>query len=112
MSISQAIHTARTGLQINGLRAEVVSTNVANSATPGYVRRSLNVSEVILGTRANGVQSDGVSRSTNSYLTEYRRQITSDQTSASVLANTWNSLTARLGNSVDGPGLFQYALRA
>lgn len=106
MSISQAINTARTGLQINSLRAEIVSTNVANSATPGYVLRSLNVSEVILGTRANGVQSDGISRSNNSFLTENRRQVSSDQASASVLSNTWASLTASLGNSVDGPGLF------
>ena len=106
MSISQAINTARTGLQINGLRAEVVSTNVANAATPGYVRRSLNVSEILLGSRSNGVQSDGISRSTNEYLTERRRLVTSDQASASVLSNTWESLSARLGNTSDGPGLF------
>ena len=106
MSISQAIHTARTGLQISGLRAEVVSTNVANAATPGYIRRSLNVSEVILGSKTNGVQSDGISRSTNYGATANRRLVSSDQASAAVLNNTWQSLTARLGNSSDGPGLF------
>ena len=106
MSISQAIHTARTGLQITGLRAEVVSTNVANAATPGYVRRSLNVSEVIHGTRSNGVQSEGISRSTDSSITNNRRLISSDQASASVLSSTWKTLTSRLGNGTDELGLF------
>ena len=107
MSISQAIHTARTGLQINGLRADLVATNVANASTPGYVRRSLNVSEILLGQDSNGVRSDGVSRSTDAPLTAQRRLSSSDQASASVLSNTWLSLSSRLGNSAEGPGLFQ-----
>ena len=106
MSISQAIHTARTGLQISGLQADLVATNVANASTPGYVRRSLNVSEVLLGQQSNGVRSDGVSRSTDATLSAQRRLASSDQASASVLSSTWDSISTRLGSTTDGPGLF------
>lgn len=106
MSISQAINAARTGLQISGLRAELVATNVSNAATPGYVRRSLDVSELSIGDQSSGVLANGINRSTDESLTAQRRTITSDQASASVLASTWESLTFRLGDTTEGPGLF------
>lgn len=106
MSISQAINTARSGLQVSSLRADLVATNVANAATPGYVRRGLNVSEILLGSDSNGVRSDGISRFSDASLTEKRRLVSSDQASASVLSSTWKSLSSRLGNTTDGSGLF------
>lgn len=106
MSITQAIQTARTGLQISGLRADVVANNVANATTPGYMRRSLDVSEIALGPDTGGVQSKGISRSVDAAIADNRRAISSDQASASVLASTWDSLSTRLGNTTDGLGLF------
>ena len=106
MSISQAINTARSGLQVSSLRADLVATNVANAATPGYVRRGLNVSEILLGSESNGVRSDGISRFADASLTNKRRLVASDQASASVLSSSWKTLSSRLGNTTDGPGLF------
>jgi len=106
VSITQAINAARTGLQISGLRAELVATNVANASTPGYVRRSLDVSELIAGDQSGGVRSDGISRHSDDTITAQRRNITSDQASASVLSSTWQSLSFKLGDTADGPGLF------
>ena len=106
MSITQAIQTARSGLQVSGLRADVVANNVANATTPGYLRRSLDVSELTLGASSGGVQSNGIVRTLDSATTTNRRDISSDQASASVLASAWENLSGKIGNTTDGAGLF------
>ncbi|MCI4643371.1 MAG: flagellar hook-associated protein FlgK [Hyphomonadaceae bacterium] len=107
MSISSAINAARSGLQISGLRADIVATNVANATTPGYVRRSLNISENLLAGRTAGVRATGVSRSQDAALTAERRLTSSDLSQASVMASTWESISARLGDTAEGAGLFK-----
>lgn len=107
MSLSSAINSARSGLQISSLRAETVATNVANAATPGYVRRSVSVSETIAGQQTNGVHSDGIVRSGNEALTSERRVLSSDLSQSNVLASSWASLSTSIGDSSDGPGLFK-----
>ena len=106
MSISSAIHTAQTGLQITSLKADVVATNVANSSTAGYVRRSLIVAENILGGTSAGVRSVGISRSQDEALAAERRTLGSDMSQADLLSSTWSSISARVGNTADGTSLF------
>ena len=106
MSLSNAINAARTGLQVTGLRADMVATNVSNATTPGYVRRSVLVSEMITSNTPAGVRSDGVARSANDALTAQRMSSGSDVAQASVIASSWATLSARLGDTVDGSGLF------
>ncbi|WP_084420372.1 flagellar hook-associated protein FlgK [Henriciella litoralis] len=106
MSLSNAINVARTGLQASGLRADIVATNVANASTPGYVRRSVLLSESVAGGSTTGVGSDGIARSNDAALTAQRQGLTSDLAQASLIASTWQSLSARLGDTVDGTGLF------
>ena len=106
MSISSAIQTARSGLQVTSLKADVVATNVANSTTAGYVRRSLVVAENILGDTSAGVMSLGVARSGNEVLSAERRTLGSDLSQADLLAASWNTISTRVGDSVDGSGLF------
>jgi len=85
----------------------MVATNVANASTPGYVRRSLEVSEKILGGSTAGVQSDGVSRSENQSLTAERRNLTSDLAQADVLSSTWQTISSMIGDTAEGTGLFK-----
>lgn len=106
MSISHAINAAQTGLKASGLRADIVATNVANASTPGYVRRSVLLSETILGGRTSGVTSTGIARSADAGLTAERRTLSSDVAQSSLMASTWQVLSSRLGDSVDGSGLF------
>ena len=40
MSLSQALSIAMSGLRANQLGLALVSSNVANSETPGYVRKT------------------------------------------------------------------------
>jgi flagellar hook-associated protein 1 FlgK len=107
VTISSAIQTAQSGLKITSLKADVVATNVANSTTAGYVRRSLVVSENILGGVTAGVRSEGVARAGNEALSAERRLIGSDLSQADLLASTWNTISTRLGNTASGSGLFR-----
>jgi len=106
VSISSAIHSAQTGLQITSLKADVVATNVANSTTAGYVRRSLIVAENILGGNTAGVRSGGITRSQDEVVSAERRSLGSDLSQADLLASTWNTISTRVGDKADGASLF------
>lgn len=107
MSLSSAINAARSGLQVSSLRAEIVATNVANATTPGYVRRSVTLSETVLGGRTVGVTVDGIARVADTQIKAQRRELTSGLAQASVLSSTWKSISARIGDSAAGNGLFK-----
>jgi flagellar hook-associated protein 1 len=107
VSLSSAINAARSGLQVSSLRAEIVATNVANATTPGYVRRSVTLSETVLGGRTVGVAADGIARVADNQIKAQRRELTSDLAQASVLSSTWKSISARIGDTAAGNGLFK-----
>lgn len=107
MSVSAAINNARSGLQVSGLRASVVATNVANASTPGYVRRSVSLSTALLGTQSAGVRSDGITRTADAEVKAQRRSLTTGLAQASVLASTWQSVANRVGSTADGTSLFK-----
>ena len=107
MSITAAIQSARSGLDVIGMRAELVATNVANASTPGYIRRSLTVSETILGNQTAGVQVIGIDRSQNEILTAERRGLSSDFAQADLLSTRWGSLSQRIGSDIVSSALFQ-----
>ncbi len=107
MTISSAIHSALSGLQTNSRRADIVASNIANASTPGYVRRSLILAESLAGGSTNGVRADGVARHNDAGATSERRFLSSDVAQAGILSSTWQTLSARLGDSADGAGLFQ-----
>ena len=44
MTLSSALNSALTGLNVNSRMSEVISSNIANAATPGYGRRTLETS--------------------------------------------------------------------
>ncbi len=107
MSISNAIRAAQSGLQINGLRADTVASNVANATTPGYVRRSVILGETLIGGNTTGVRGTGIARAEDLALSAQRRALSSDLAQTNSLASTWQSLSARLGDGAGISGLFQ-----
>jgi len=106
VTISSAIQAAQSGLRITSLKADVVATNVSNSTTAGYVRRSLVVAENILGGNSAGVRSVGITRAGDEALSAERRSLGSDLSQADLFASTWSTISARVGNTADGSGLF------
>lgn len=107
MTLSSAINSAKSGLQITSLKADIAATNVANASTPGYVSRSLVVAEKRVGDSSAGVQAIGISRSQNDALTAERRSLTSDYAQADMLTSTWKTISAQIGDSSEGTGLFK-----
>ena len=85
----------------------MVATNVANASTPGYVRRTVQVSENVLAGSTAGVRSDGIGRSQNEALTAERRSLTSDLAQADVLSSTWRTISSMVGDTAEGTGLFK-----
>lgn len=69
MSISAAMTNAVLGLRAAGRGAEVVSHNISNALTPGYARRSLDLTSAYGG----GVQIAGVTRHVDAGLASDRR---------------------------------------
>ena len=73
MSISGSLSNALSGLSAASRAAEVVSSNLANSMTEGYGRRSLELSSAS-GTSTGGVRLDGIQRHIDPNTLADRRQ--------------------------------------
>lgn len=106
MSISSALHAAKSGLRTTSMQANTIASNVANASTLGYLRRSINLEESLLAGQTTGVRSVGVSRSENQVLTSQRRDVSSDLAQAGLLKGAWNAISTRLGQTPGSPGLF------
>lgn len=107
MSLSSAINAARSGLQVNSLRADTVATNVANASTAGYARRSVTVAERLAGGETTGVRAVGLARADNVALTRQRLILSGELAQADVAASSALALSARLGRDLGDNGLFQ-----
>ena len=60
MSITSALNSAISGLNVTSRAADVVSSNLANALTPGYGRRELEVQSLVGG--SPGVRVVGITR--------------------------------------------------
>ena len=98
------MNSALSGLTATSARAEITASNIANVNTPGYVRRSVNLSEVA---NSGGVAIDSISRNRDTVLIESRREVSSNLYQSEVLSEAWKTLSFEIGDTSDGPGLFQ-----
>lgn len=73
MSVTSALAGALSGLSATSRQAEILSSNVANATTPGYVRRQVALSSAVLGGSGQGVQITGVTRDVDRHLLGERR---------------------------------------
>ncbi|MDO8980908.1 MAG: flagellar hook-associated protein FlgK [Afipia sp.] len=95
MGLSQALSTAMSGLRANQAAMSLVSSNVANAETPGYVRKTTNQVQMSTGT---GVQTIGVNRTLNEYIQAQLRTETSGASYASTRASFLNNLQSIYGD--------------
>ena len=68
MGLSSALASAMSGLRANQAALSIVSSNVANSQTPGYVVQTPNQIEVTTGDFGSTVTTTGVSRELDTYV--------------------------------------------
>jgi flagellar hook-associated protein 1 len=98
--LGSALATAMSGLRVTQAALSVVSSNVANSQTPGYVSESANQVETYSGGVAPGVETTGIDRQTNQYLLSQLQT----ETSGSGYADQISNILTQLQNVYGTPG--------
>jgi flagellar hook-associated protein 1 FlgK len=100
MGLSSALATAMSGLRANQAALSIISSNVANSGTPGYVTQNTNQVEVASGTFGSSVQVDGVNRELDLFVQNQLRT----ETSGGAYANQMNNILGQLQSVYGTPG--------
>ena len=92
MGLSSALASAMSGLRANQAALSIVSSNVANSQTPGYVVQTPNQIEVTTGDFGSTVMTTGVSRELDTYVQNQLRTETGGSGYADQMANILKQL--------------------
>src|SRR3546814_9573123 len=101
MSISQAINAALSGLRATQTQSAILSRNVANAQTPGYVRKDVDLSSLVLGEVGYGVRVDGIARRVDEFLIRDVRNASSGAGEQQVLAEALKYFTDIVGQPQD-----------
>ncbi|MDN3274824.1 flagellar hook-associated protein FlgK [Frankia sp. RB7] len=109
MGLSSALASAMSGLRANQAALSIVSSNVANSQTPGYVAQTPNQIEVTTGDFGSTAKTTGVSREIDSYVQNQLRTETGGSGYADQTANILKQLQNVYGNP-GGSGTLETAL--
>lgn len=97
MSLSSALSIAMSGLTTTQAGLSIVSSNVANANTPGYVSQSVDQVETGTGGEGSGVQVIGISRALNTYVQSQLRTETSGSGYADQISNVLTQLQSVYG---------------
>jgi flagellar hook-associated protein 1 FlgK len=100
MSLSSALSIAMSGLNANQAALAIVSSNVANASTPGYVSQSVNQVEQGVGSLGTGVQVAGITRALDTYVQNQLRT----ETSGGGYADQISNVLSQLQNVYGTPG--------
>jgi flagellar hook-associated protein 1 FlgK len=93
MGLSQALSIAMSGLRANQAALSLVSSNVSNSETPGYVRKNTNVVDT-----SHGVRTIGVNRELDTYVQNQLRTELSGSGYATAKSTFLNNLQGIYGD--------------
>jgi flagellar hook-associated protein 1 FlgK len=99
MGLSQALSTAMSGLRATQASLALVSSNVANAETPGYVEKTINQVAGLTGDYGSSVLIKGVNRQLDQYLQTQVRT----ETSGAAYADTRSSYLANLQTVYGNP---------
>lgn len=99
MSISSTLSNAISGMTAASRMAEIVSSNVSNSLTEGYGRRSLNLSAAVIGGRGAGVEIGSVDRFVDRGILSDRRLADANLGRFGSLATTMDQLQSVVGQA-------------
>jgi len=109
MGLSSALATALAGLRTNQASLSIISSNVANAQTPGYVTQSPTQVEVASGGDGSTVQTTGVNRQLDLFIQNQLRTETSGSGYADQMANILSQLQSVYGTP-GGDGTLESAL--
>jgi len=93
MSLSQALATAVSGLRATQTGLALVSDNIANQETPGYIRKTPVVTQNVTG----GVSVDAINRELDQYIQRQMRSESSGSSYADLRAQFYSRLQSIYG---------------
>jgi flagellar hook-associated protein 1 FlgK len=99
------------GLRANQAAMSLVSSNVANAETPGYIRKSTDQVQTNTGSIGNGVNINGVNRELDQYIQAQLRTETSGASYASLKSSFLQQLQGLYGNP-DSTGTLESSFNA
>src|SRR6202140_644380 len=105
MSLGSALATAMSGLRANQAALSIVSSNIANVQTPGYVAQSVNQVEVTTGDIGSSVMVTGVNRQLNQFVQSQLRTETAGGAYADQIASVLTQLQSVYGTPGDAGSL-------
>jgi flagellar hook-associated protein 1 len=97
MSLGSALATAMAGLRANQAALSIVSSNVGNAQTPGYVTQGTIQVQTLTGDLGASVDVLGVNRQLNQFIQNQLRTETSGGTYADQIASVLNQLQSVYG---------------
>ena len=97
MGLSSALASAMSGLRANQAALSIVSSNVANAQTPGYVSQTPNQIEVTTADFGSTVITTGISRELDTYVQGQLRTETGGSGYADQMANILKQLQTVYG---------------
>jgi flagellar hook-associated protein 1 len=100
MGLGSALATAMSGLRANQAALSIVSGNIANAQTPGYVNQTANQIEQSSGGAGTSVQVTGVNRQLDLYVQSQLRT----ETSGGAYADQTANILGQLQNVYGTPG--------
>jgi flagellar hook-associated protein 1 FlgK len=100
MGLSSALATALAGLRTNQASLSIISSNVANAQTPGYVDQSATQVEIASGGDGSTVQMTGVNRQLDTFIQNQLRT----ETSGAGYANQMSNILGQLQSVYGTPG--------
>ena len=98
MSLNDALSIAMSGLRANQAAMSLVSSNVANAETPGYVKKSVDQVTTNSGSYGSNVSIVGVNRQLDQYIQAQLRTETSGAGYASLRSTFLQQLQSMYGN--------------
>lgn len=109
MGLSSALATAMSGLRSTQASLSIISSNVSNAQTPGYVAQTANQSEIATGSFGASVETTGVNRALDQFVQAQLRTETSGGAYADQISNILGQLQSVYGTP-GGNGTLETAL--
>src|ERR1700742_759493 len=109
MGLSSALATAMSGLRANQAALSIISSNVSNAQTPGYVTQNPNQIEVASGDFGSTVTTTGVNRQLDLFVQNQLRTETGGAGYADQISNILSQLQSVYGTP-GGQGTLETAL--
>lgn len=98
MSLTSAISKATQGLRASARGTDIVSTNITNAQTPGYVRREIELGERLIDGVSVGLNPIRVTRHFNAEVTNSVRRAQISYQQQDVIAQSFEEIVFQIGD--------------